>query len=268
MSRKALLRGILIALGLYLAGALLARLIAARSLYYPEMGSRRAPEGVQKIRDENDTEIALVYLPNPDARFTIWFFHGNGEDLGDLEPWLRMLRDAGYAVLAFDYPGYGVSGGSPSEAGLCSAARATRRYLREQLRVSPQQTLIYGRSLGGGPAVQMAMEETPAGLILQSTFTSVYRVLTGMRVLPFDFFENERKLARVSCPVLVMHGRRDEVIPFAHGQTLFAAAKEPKRSFWVPDAAHNDFLLVAGSGLWAALREFSELCARTVDAKR
>ena len=72
MSRKALLRGILIAFGLYLVGALLARLIAARALYYPEMGSRRPPSGVQKIRDENDTEIALVYLPNPGARFTIW----------------------------------------------------------------------------------------------------------------------------------------------------------------------------------------------------
>ena len=241
---------------------MLARLIAARALYYPEMGSRRPPNGVQKIRDASGTEIALVHLPNPDARCTIWFFHGNAEDLGDLEPWLRTLRDAGYAVLAFDYPGYGQSGGLPSEAAVYAAARATRRYLREQLGVAPQQTLIYGRSLGGGPAVQMAAEEAPAGLILQSTFTSVYRVLTGVRVLPFDFFENERKLARVGCPVLVMHGGRDEVIPFAHGRTLFAAAKEPKRSFWVPDAGHNDFLSVAGNDYWKALREFSELCAR------
>jgi fermentation-respiration switch protein FrsA (DUF1100 family) len=268
MPRKPLLRGVLIVLGLYVAGALLARLLAARALYYPEMGSRRAPDGLQKIRDANGTEIALVHLPNPGARFTIWFFHGNAEDLGDLEPWLRMLRDAGYSVLAFDYPGYGVSGGSSSEAAIYTAARAARRYLREHLGVSPQQTLIYGRSLGGGPAMQMAAEEAPAGLVLQSTFTSVYRVLTRVRVLPFDFFENERKLARVSCPVLVMHGRRDEIIPFAHGRTLFATAPEPKRSFWVPDAAHNDFLLVAGNGFWVALREFSELCARTIDVTR
>jgi hypothetical protein len=150
---------------------------------------------------------------------------------------------------------------------LYGAARAVRRYLREQLGVSPQQTLIYGRSLGSGPAVQMAGEEPPAGLILQSAFTSVYRVLTVMRVLPFDFFENERKLARISCPVLVMHGRRDEVIPFAHGQALFTAAKEPKRSFWIPDAAHNDFLLVAGRSYWDALREFTAVCARAIDAK-
>src|SRR5688572_1620260 len=166
MSRKMLIRGVLIVIGLYLAGALLARFLAARALYYPEMGSRRAPNGVQKIRDENGTEIAVVHLPNPDARFTVWFFHGNAEDLGDLEPWLRMVRDAGYSVLAFDYPGYGVSGGSPSEAALYAGARTTQRYLREHLGVSPQQTLIFGRSLGAGPAVQMAAEEAPAGLVL------------------------------------------------------------------------------------------------------
>jgi fermentation-respiration switch protein FrsA (DUF1100 family) len=264
MTLKTLICVVLIALGIYLACAALARLLASRALFYPEMGSRRPPQGVQKIPGADGSEVAVFHLPNPGARFTIWFFHGNAEDLGDIEPWLRVLCDAGYSVFASEYPGYGRSDGHPSEATLYASARAGRKYLREQLRVPAQQTLIYGRSLGGGPAVQMAAEEAVGGLILQSTFTSVYRVLTQVKVLPFDFFENERKMTGVSCPVLVMHGGLDEVIPFAHGQAMFAAAKEPKRSFWVPAAAHNDFLSVAGRSHWDALREFSEVCARHV----
>jgi fermentation-respiration switch protein FrsA (DUF1100 family) len=133
-------------------------------------------------------------------------------------------------------------------------------HLRETLRVPAERTIILGRSLGGGPAVQMALEETPAGLVLQSTFVSVYRVVTHWPLLPFDQYDNLSKIARVRCPVLVMHGRSDEVIPFSHGEALFAAAREPKRALWVPGAMHNDFLSVAGSRFWDALRDFSGVC--------
>ena len=234
-----------------------------KALYYPNYGSRRAPAEMRKIPLSDGTEIAVLHLPNPQARYTLWFFHGNAEDLGDLEPFLLSLRDRGYAVFAFDYPGYGLSGGKPSEPSLYAAARAARTYLREVLHVPADRTLIYGRSLGGGPAVQMATEERPAGLILQSTFVSVFRVVTRWRVLPFDQFENLKKIPDVKCPVLVMHGQGDEVIPFRHGEALFAAAPDPKRSLWVPGARHNDFLTVAGRRYWDALRDFSELCAQT-----
>jgi abhydrolase domain-containing protein 17 len=202
----------------------------------------------------------MLHLPNPCAPFTIWFFHGNAEALGDLEPTMKAFHAAGYAVFAFDYPGYGVSTGTPSESSLYDAARATRAFLREQLKVPAERTLIYGRSLGAGPAVQMATEERVGGVVLQSAFVSVYRVMTRWRLLPFDLFENERKLPQVTSPVLVMHGTADEVIPFRHGEALFAAAPEPKRHLWVSGARHNDFLPVAGPAYWQALREFSDLC--------
>jgi fermentation-respiration switch protein FrsA (DUF1100 family) len=266
MTRAVLIKGVLLALAFYVLAAVIARLVAARALHYPELASRRAPDAVQKIRGDDGNEIAFLHLPNPCARFTIWFFHGNAEDRGDREPWLRVLRNAGYSVFAFDYPGYGLSGGTPSEPAIYAAARTVRGYLRDQLEVAPADTLLYGRSIGGGPAVQMATEESVGGLVLQSTFTSVYRVLTGSRILPFDYFENERKLARVSCPILIMHGTRDEVIPFSHGKALLAAAREPKRSLWVEGAAHNDFLNVAGRSHWDALRDFSEFCAQRIDA--
>ncbi len=236
--------------------------LADRALYHPNFASRRAPAGLQKIRTTEGAEIALLHLPNPKARYTVWFFHGNAESLGDLEPFLLVLRDAGFAVVAHDYPGYGLSSGSPSETAIYASARAVRTFMREDLKIPASRTLMYGRSLGGGPAVQMAKEETPAGLVLECAFASVFRVVTRWRVLPFDQFENESKIPDVKCPVLVMHGEADEVIPFRHGEALFAAAKEPKRALWIPGAHHNDFGAVAGARYWEALRDFSALCAQ------
>lgn len=252
----------------YVLLAVTACTMVDRALYYPNYGSRRAPEGLKKVRAADGTNIAVLHLPNPNARFTLWFCHGNAEDLGDLEPFFFALRDRGYAVFAFDYPGYGLSDGKPGEASLYEAARAARTYLRDTLHVPPERTLLFGRSLGGGVVVQLATEEHVAGLVLQSAFVSAFRVATRWRVLPFDQFENLKKIPRIRCPVLVMHGEQDEVIPFRHGKALFAAASEPKRSLWVAGARHNDFVSVAGRKYWDALREFDELCAESGAAGR
>jgi abhydrolase domain-containing protein 17 len=252
----------------YAGLAVMARFLAGKALYYPDLASRQAPASVDLVRDEDGNEIAVTHLANPGARFTIWFFHGNAEALGDLHPTMAMLRAAGFAVFAFDYPGYGVSTGKPSEKGLYASARAARQYLREKLNVPPERTIIYGRSLGGGPAVQMAAEERVGGLVLQSAFVSVFRVLTRVKIFPGDMFDNEAKLARIAAPVLVMHGRADEVIPFRHGEQLLAVAREPKRSLFVEGAHHNDFVGAAGPRYADALREFSELCARDATPPR
>ena len=250
-------------LGAYLALAIAAPWLAQGMLYYPQTGSRRAPEGMRKIRAPDGTSVAVLHLPNPSARFTLWFFHGNAEDLGDIEPQLRLIQAAGFAVFACDYPGYGHSEGRPSEAALYAAARTARDYLRNELHVSAAQTLIYGRSLGSGPAVQMAVEERVGGLVVQSGFMSAFRVMTRWPLLPFDQFKNLSKMSRVQCPVLVMHGQADEVISFAHGEALLTAARDPKRHLWVPGAEHNNFFEAAGEKCWQALREFSELCANS-----
>jgi len=210
----------------------------------------------------------MLYLPNPAAHFTLWYFHGNAEDLGDIEPRLHALHDAGFAVFAFDYPGYGRSGGQPSESAIYEATRAAQTHLRRELGVPAARTLLYGHSLGGGAAVQWATEEIVGGLVLQSTFMSAYRVIIWWRLLPFDQFENLRKLPEVSSPILVIHGTADAVISFPHGAALLAAVRGSRRHLWVPGAGHNDLPEVAGPAYWAALREFSELCAAPGGAKR
>ncbi|HNC25040.1 MAG TPA: alpha/beta hydrolase [Opitutaceae bacterium] len=241
----------------YLALTAYAWLAADGMLYYPNYGSRQAPLGGEMIRLADGSELSALYLPNPAARYTIWYFHGNAEDLGGIAPRLHALHDLGFAVFAYDYPGYGLSSGHPSEARIYAASAAAWTTLTERYRVPPERIIVFGRSLGGGPAVDLAVRHPVAGLILQSTFMSVYRVMTRWRLLPFDQFENLRKIGRVRCPVLVMHGRMDEVIPFYHGEAIYAAAPAPKRSYWVDGAGHNDLEQAAGERYARELTEFA-----------
>jgi fermentation-respiration switch protein FrsA (DUF1100 family) len=246
----------LLLLALYVAVVALAYFCSDSVLFQPGYGSRRALEGMTRIPLPDGGSLAALYLPNPAAKHTLWFFHGNAEDLGDLEPFLREMQRRGFAVFAVDYPGYGLSSGSPSEKSVYAANTAAAHYLQESLKVPLSRVLLYGRSVGAGPAVELALREPVAGLVLQSAFTSAYRVMPGGRLLFFDKFENLRKLPRVKCPVLVMHGREDEIIPFAHGETLYAVAPGRKVELWVDGAHHNDFTEIAGERLWQALREF------------
>lgn len=234
-------------------------------LFQPGFGSHRAVAGQIAISTDDGVELAALHLPNPQARFTIWYFHGNAEDLGDIEPFLKDMRDRGFSVFAYDYPGYGRSGGSPSEQSVYAANRAARAYLHDVLKVPASRVIVYGSSVGTGPAIDLAAQHRFAGLVVRAGFLSVYRVVTRWPLLPGDRFRNLAKIRKVSYPVLMMHGRQDEVIPFYHGEKLFAAAREPKRHLWVDGAHHNDFLDVAGERHWAALQEFSELCAKTAD---
>ncbi|MBX3735738.1 MAG: alpha/beta hydrolase [Candidatus Didemnitutus sp.] len=241
---------------LYVALTALAAGIVDGMLYYPDYASRKEPANVIRIPTPGGGSLAAVYLPNPAAKHTLWFFHGNAEDLGSLEPFLREMHARGYAVFAYDYPGYGVSTGKPNEKAIYAANAVAARYLQDKLKVPLSQVILVGRSLGGGPATDLATREPVAGLVLQSTFMSVYRVMTRVRLLPFDQFENLRKIGRVKCPVLVMHGTADEVIAFPHGEKLYAAATGRKSHLWIEGAQHNDFVAVAGERFWTALREF------------
>jgi fermentation-respiration switch protein FrsA (DUF1100 family) len=96
------------------------------------------------------------------------------------------------------------------------------------------------------------------GLVIESGFLSAFRVMTGIRLLPFDRFDNLQKVGAVSCPVLVMHCREDEIIPFRHEQQLFKAVRQPKMNLWVDRAGHNDLELIAGAAYWDTLRSFEK----------
>jgi fermentation-respiration switch protein FrsA (DUF1100 family) len=203
-----------------------------------------------------DQRITAIYLPNPDAKYTFLFSHGNAEDLGDLLAFLQMYQQAGFSVFAYDYRGYGTSTGLPSEKGVYEDAAAAYRYLTETLHVPPERVISMGRSVGCAPAIHLASTKQVAGLIAESPFMTAFRVLTRITLLPWDKFNNLRAIRTVHAPVLIIHGRNDQVVPFWHGERVFAEANEPKHFVAVDGAGHNDVLYVAGTKYFEAIQQF------------
>jgi fermentation-respiration switch protein FrsA (DUF1100 family) len=225
----------------YVALAVYAFFIADRIIFQPQRSSYSDTPQILKIASTGGTKISALYLPNPSARYTLLVSHGNAEDLGRIREWLDGLRDAGFSVFAYDYQGYGTSQGKPSESAAYDDETAAYEFLAVRLATPPDRIIIFGRSVGAGPAVQLAMRRPAAALVLQSPFLSAFRVLTRIPLLPFDRFPNYKRIAHVHSPVLIMHGTRDRVIGFWHGEKLFQLAREPKQFVAVQGAGHNDF---------------------------
>jgi abhydrolase domain-containing protein 17 len=246
---------------LYVAFAVTAFLVADRLIFLPPASSytpERLP--VVLVPAGDGVRVATLYLQEPGAAFTVLYSHGNAEDLGHLEPIFQQLQRSGFSVLAYDYRGYGLStGGRASARGASRDLRAVYRYAIDELAIPPDRLILLGRSVGSGPATELAAREPVGGLILESGFASAFRVVTRFQLLPFDRFPNLRNIREVECPVLVIHGTEDEVIAPWHGQRLFDASRDPKRLLWVEGAGHNDLVEVAGAKYWDALASFARL---------
>ncbi|MEA5518366.1 alpha/beta hydrolase [Limnoraphis robusta] len=174
----------------------------------------------------------------------------------------KQLQKMGFSVLAYDYPGYGMSTGKPTVKGTYHAINAAYDYLTQTLNRPPHNIIVYGRSVGGGPSVDLASRQPVGGLILESSFVSIFRVVTRIPLFSFDKFPNLAKIQQVRSPVLILHGNHDQVIPFWHGQQLYAKANQPKIAFWVEGADHNDLLEVAGQRYQETLQKFTETLAK------
>jgi len=231
-------------------------LYADRLIFLPPPPGYPDGPGILKIPTGDGQHIAAVYLVNPSARYILLQSHGNAEDLGSMMPLLAGLRDLGFSVFAYDYRGYGRSEGTPSEARVYADIDAAYEHLVRELRVRPERIVAYGRSLGGGAAVDLAAHRRLGGLVLESPFLSAFRVMTRVSLFPVDKFRNSAKIGRVTCPVLIMHGEEDEIVPVWHGRRLFDLAPEPKMLVTVPGAHHNDFVRIAGPRYALALRDF------------
>lgn len=217
---------------IYAFFALYVFLRADSMIFLPQAASYQDTQDILKIPVTATEQVSATYLPNSQSAYTLLYIHGNAEDLGDIRPMLDRLHSWGFSVFAYDYRGYGTSNGQPSEHNAYQDADAVYAYLTQQLKISPEQIIIYGRSVGGGSATELASRYPVGGLILESTFTSAFRVVVPFPLLPFDKFLNLDKLRKIHCPILVMHGQLDQVIPIHHGQTLYEAASVPKMSLY------------------------------------
>lgn len=226
-------------------------------MYYPGPSSYRDDAAIIKIVTPDGGRISACYLRGEDARYTVLFSHGNAEDLGDIMPFLQQYRSRGFSVLAYDYPGYGTSGGKARSTQVVRAAQAVYAYLTEHEQVPPESIILHGRSLGGAVAVRLASEYSCAGLIVESSFVSVLRVLTRYPVFVLDKFNSSRLIKQAHAPVLIIHGESDVIIPPWHGRELYRRASGSKRFWPVPGAGHNDLVYTAGERYWRTLTDFA-----------
>lgn len=255
----ALLRGLLLLIvAIYAFAFIIAVCCSERIMFQPQRSGYRDDGSVIKLSSTDRARISAIYLNNPTALFTILFSHGNAEDIGDIAPLLDAIRSAGFSVFAYDYQGYGTSEGKPSEVHAYGDEDAAFEYLVQQLRIPPDRIIAFGRSIGSGPATDLASRRPLAGLVLESAFTSAFRVMTRIRLLPFDRFNNLSKIKNVRCPVLIMHGLQDTVVSPSFGRELFAAANQPKQFLWVENAHHNDLAYFGGKRYLDALKMFRE----------
>jgi len=240
-----------------------------RFLYFPIREFVAGPADYQftheeiDLRTEDGVSLHAWWLPAPDAGLTVIFLHGNA---GNVSYWVEVatvFRELGWNTLLLDYRGYGRSQGEPSEEGTYLDARAAWRHLVDERGIDPANIIVVGRSLGGGVATWLAEHHPIAGLVLENTFTSVADIVAGSLPLPGirSFvrlgYPNLTRMPRLEVPLLVLHGRDDELVPFAHGRALFEAAAGPKQ-FVELRGGHNDAFAVSRAEYAAALKAFAE----------
>jgi len=242
----------------YALAAVLAHFVSLRMIFPKPPITYEMGRDYVWLTASDGTKIAARHWANPSAKYTILYFHGNYQELGGLGEYMPDFVAAGYAVFAFDYRGYGHSGGETREANVYSDARLAYEYVRRELQVPADRIIVYGYSLGSGPAVELALHEPAAGLVLQGPFLSAYRVMTSYPLLPGDKFVNAGKVAKLKLPVMVIHGTSDGVVPFWHGEVLYRSITVRKASLFVDGGPHNGLAKFVGPRYWEELRRFTD----------
>lgn len=191
----------------------------------------------------------------PDAKVLL-YLHGNGINIGANIAHTQRFYQLGFSVLLIDYRGYGRSQGDfPNEMRVYQDAATAWQYLTQQQQIPPQNIFIYGHSLGGAIAIDLAVKHPQAaGLIVESSFTSIRDVVSARNlfsIFPVDLiltqrFESIKKVSQLRMPVLFIHGTDDSTVPSFMSQKLYNAATEPKQLILIPGADHNDAAVVAG----------------------
>lgn len=264
-----ILKYVLLAAAVYAGLSLALFLFQARLVFLPSRTLAANPSRIGLdyedvwLQTADGVRVHGWYIPHSRARGTLLFFHGNAGNIGDRLESIGIFHRLGLNTLIIDYRGYGKSEGSPGEKGIYRDAEAAWRHLVGARKFSPDGVVIFGRSMGGGVAAWLAARVPPAGLILESTFTSVPDMAAKVypffpvRLLARIRLDAEASLAAVRAPVLVIHSADDEIVPMAHGRALFDAAPEPKR-FLELHGGHNDAFLVSRENYQAGLSAFME----------
>ena len=202
------------------------------------------------------------FFPLSEESPVLLFCHGNAGNMSHRIENIKSLIKKNISVFIFSYRGYGQSSGKPSEKGIYTDGIAAYDYLTKSEMISSGNIVVFGRSLGGAVAIEIALKRKVRCLIAESTFTSIKDM--SKTIFPFSIFSpfvpnhynNSLKIENVSAPKLVIHGRNDEIVPFDMGRKLYAQAKGAKIFLQVHGAGHNDTYIVGGEEYFEAIRKF------------
>lgn len=240
-----------------------------RMLFFPDKDIRGTPREIGleyedvRFRTADDVSISAWYVPAKNERGVLLFCHGNAGNISDRLDSIRIFNGLGLSVLILDYRGYGKSEGKPTERGTYLDADAAWEYLKTFRQKSPEKIVLFGRSLGGAVAAELALKTKPAGLILESTFTSVVELgkkfypWFPVRLLARHRYATLDKVGAITCPKLIIHSPQDEIVPFGHGKALYEMASPPKE-FLEIRGGHNEGFLISGETYTKGLRDFLE----------
>ncbi|MDX2427286.1 MAG: alpha/beta hydrolase [Xanthomonadales bacterium] len=213
------------------------------------------------LTTSDDEHLHGWYIPALDSKGVLLFFHGNAGNISHRLDSIKIFQELGLDVLIIDYRGYGKSTGTTSEQGTYLDAQAAWDYLVNSRGVPADRIIVFGRSLGGAIGAWLSAQNTPAAVIIESSFSS--GVDMARRFYPFLPASLITRLrypvvdyaGRLNCPVLVVHSRHDEIIPFAMGRAIYAAVKQHKK-FLEIRGDHNNGFLISQADYVAALNDF------------
>ncbi len=227
-------------------------------IYLPETPTRNleaSPTDIDLLYDnvflttKDQIKIHAWHIPASQAEKTILFMHGNAGNISHRLETIQIYNQLGFNILIFDYRGYGESGGKPSERGTYLDAISAWDYLIKEKNVRAENIIVVGRSLGGGVASELAKNVTPAMLILESTFSSMSDIskehypFMPTNLIVKHKYNTVNKLKEISCPIVVVHSKDDELIPFSHGQLIYDYANSPKYFIELRGGHGNGFML-------------------------
>jgi uncharacterized protein len=219
-------------------------------MYFPEtVRTSPAAAGLPQVEEITLTtadgeHLVAWHAPPRDNKPVVLYLHGNGGSLRYRAERFEKLIDAGIGLVAVEYRGYGGSTGSPSERGLIADGEAAYAFAAAHYQAS--RIVVWGESLGTGVAVALAAEKPVGRVILEAPFTSAEEVAARrywfmpVRLLMSDQFRSDARIGKVTAPLLILHGVKDQTVPFAMGQRMFALANQPKHIVRFLDGGHDD----------------------------
>ncbi len=265
----------LVFISITLGGVYMTGFIERRLIYHPEKRLTTDPSKIGLTYEDvvftasDGVQLHGWYVPGSRDLTFLWF-HGNAGNISHRLGNLKEMHDElAVNIFIFDYRGYGQSQGTPSEQGTYFDAKAALVYLRAREDVPMDQIVYYGRSLGGALAVELATQEPPYGLVLESSFPSVpYVARKSSPFLPLWWllrtkYDSVARVPHLQVPLLQIHGDIDDTVPLEAGRALFEAANTPKEFYVISGADHNDTYLVGGPAYWEKIRGFTNSLSRS-----